>query len=97
MHGYRHRRMSASVSSARNVCARSERQLSALHVEICIVQQSDRSLPHHCHSRPIADIDRGSRRCAAAFALLPFVYGAAYFLLESSVSGRGRPIPPNNH
>jgi hypothetical protein len=55
------------------------------------------SLSHNYRERPIADIDRGSRRCAAAFALLPFVYGAAYFLLESSVSGRGRPIPPNNH
>ena len=39
MHGYRHRRKSASVLSARNVCARSESPQSA---------QRDAS-PHHPH------------------------------------------------
>jgi hypothetical protein len=30
----------------------SELPLSALHVEMCMVQQSDRSLIRHCHFRP---------------------------------------------
>ena len=35
---------------------RSESLVSALHVDMCMVQQSDRSLPHHRHFRPTADL-----------------------------------------
>jgi hypothetical protein len=53
--------LGASEAKRRLVCTadlyakRSEGPQSALRVEICMVQQSDRSLSHYCHSRSIAD------------------------------------------
>jgi hypothetical protein len=51
---------------------RSERRLSALRVEMCMVQQSDRSQIHHCHSRPTADLNHRLMRCSAASLERPF-------------------------
>jgi len=56
---YRHHLTSTNVRfdpTQEAMLRRSEGPLSALHVDMCMVQQSDRSLPHHRHSRPFAAI-----------------------------------------
>ena len=58
------------------VCTRSESPQSAL--------RADR------HERPLAAVYRRSERCAVAFALLPFVHGAALLVSE----GRARRSEP---
>jgi hypothetical protein len=70
--------MSASFSPEQLVCACSESPQSALNLELCMAQQSDRSLPHHCHSRPILANHRTPDFRGAAFAFRPFVQSAAF-------------------
>jgi hypothetical protein len=42
------------------------------------------------HQRPFADFGRSIQRCGAAFALRPFVHGAAFLSAKTSVCGQTR-------
>ncbi len=76
------------VRTADLYAKRSEGPQSALHVEMCIVQQSDRSLPHHCHSRPIAAVHVHLRMLQCGPSLRTFVHLAAFWLANTSLCGQ---------
>jgi hypothetical protein len=52
-----------------------------------MVQQSDRSLPHHCHSRPFAAIGHQLKMLQRGPPLQPFVQSAAFCLLKRQCAG----------
>jgi hypothetical protein len=60
----------------------SEGPQSAFNSGMCMAQQSDRSLPYHCHERPFTAFHRLFKFLQCGTSLRPFVYRAAFCRLK---------------